>query len=223
MYVRYLIPDSFAFLFPSVIWKIRTSGREFFLTFDDGPDAHTTPYILEILRTYKVKATFFCTGKQVEKYPETAKQIVDEGHGIGHHGYAHIDAWKTGKREFREDYEKSVSVFASLGMDHSLYRPPYGRIPLHSYAYLRRKSQIVMWNVNAADYDRRLTADKSIQILQKAKSGSIILLHDQVKSIEKTQLILTEMIEYWQSKSLSFQTLPERLLPVKEYNTQNNY
>ncbi len=223
MYVRYLIPDNIAYLFPSVTWKVRTTGRELFLSFDDGPDADTTPVLLDILRANHAKATFFCTGKQVEKFPELARQITAEGHGIAHHGYAHIDAWKTGKREFREDYEKSVSVFASLGIDYSLYRPPYGRIPLHSYAYLRHKSQIVMWNVNGADYNRRISKNRSIQILQKAKPGSIILLHDQKKSIEKTKLILPEIIEYWQSKSFSFQTLPESLLPVKEYNTKNNY
>ncbi len=110
-------------LFPGVIWRIPNSENKVFLTFDDGPDPEGTPRILDILAKYDAKATFFCLGRQVEKYPTLFERILKEGHAVGNHTYSHLNGWTTANEKYFEDIERANEIIGS-----KLFRPPYGRI-----------------------------------------------------------------------------------------------
>ncbi len=110
-------------LFPGLIWTIPNDNNEIYLTFDDGPDPEVTPWVLDLLAKYDAKATFFCLGRNVERYPEIFKRILCEGHAVGNHSYSHLDGWRTGKKRYVRDIERAAKLIQSF-----LFRPPYGRI-----------------------------------------------------------------------------------------------
>ena len=110
-------------LFPNFIWDITSNSKEIYLTFDDGPTPEITDWTLDILRQYKAKATFFCVGNNVEKFPEIFQNIIDEGHAIGNHTYHHLKGWKTTTEDYLKDIQKAQDLINS-----KLFRPPYGQI-----------------------------------------------------------------------------------------------
>jgi len=109
--------------FPQLLWEVNTNSKEIFLTFDDGPHPKITPAVLDILDKYNAKATFFCVGENVKKYPETYASIIDKGHQTANHSYNHFNGWKTKNT----DYFKNIEQCGQL-VDSRLFRPPYGRI-----------------------------------------------------------------------------------------------
>ncbi len=164
------------------------------LTFDDGPHPEITPQILKILNKYNQKAVFFCTGKNIEQYPEIAKQIVNEGHAIGNHSYSHsyyFDFFATTK--VIAELEKTNQLIKELtGKDCKIFRPPYGVTnPNIAKAVKILNLQVIGWNIRSLD----TVKDKKqvLRRLQKAKTGDLILLHDTKK---QTPEILDEFLRY---------------------------
>src|SRR5437764_5301424 len=144
-------PSIFKLFFPNLIWKIPTEEKILYLTFDDGPHPIATPFVLEELRKYNAKATFFCLGKNVAAYPRIYENILNAGHSIGNHTQNHVNGWKVNNRKYFDDI-----IEAKKYIDSSLFRPPYGRITPFQSKYLRRQPfhfKIVMWDVLSKDYD----------------------------------------------------------------------
>src|SRR6476620_3560664 len=110
-------------LFGKSIWEMPQTKKAIYLTFDDGPHPHITPFVLDELRKYNATATFFCIGKNVAGNPAVFQRIINEGHAIGNHTYDHLDGWKTGNAEYLENI-----LAAKKYIDSDLFRPPYGRI-----------------------------------------------------------------------------------------------
>ncbi|MEN9416043.1 MAG: hypothetical protein RLZ62_2347, partial [Bacteroidota bacterium] len=99
-------PAVLRLLMPQYLWKGPADKRTLYLTFDDGPIPEVTPQVLELLRNYGAKATFFCVGDNVHKHPDIFRQLTDNGHAVGNHTYHHLNGWKTPDTDYLNDVER---------------------------------------------------------------------------------------------------------------------
>lgn len=165
-------------LFPEALFRFSGLEKRLFLTFDDGPDPVSTPVILDILRANKVTATFFCTGSKVVDHPGLFASIAAEGHAVGNHGFSHLDGLTSSVRRYCSDVLRGRDITCS-----SMFRPPYGRLRIRQYKILERSMRIVFWDIMPYDFDRKLTPEASLALLNNnLKPGSIIVLHDTAES-----------------------------------------
>ncbi len=184
-------PHILQFLFPQLIWRVPNAGNSIFLTFDDGPDPEATPRVLDILAEYDVKATFFCLGRQVEKYPAIFDRIKKEGHAVGNHTYSHLSGWTAGNKKYFEDISWADDIIGS-----KLFRPPYGRIRPSQIRVLKKKYKIVMWDVMSGDYDVKQKPEMIINRVQKlSRPGSVVIFHDTIKAEFIFQFILSNLLK----------------------------
>ncbi|HPD27410.1 MAG TPA: polysaccharide deacetylase family protein [Paludibacteraceae bacterium] len=197
-------PPSFVRLFWKGIWRMKRAGeRTVYLTFDDGPCPTTTPQILEILRRYQLKATFFCVGDNVRKYPELFEQIKCEGHHVGNHTMHHLKGFGTSTEDYCNDVAEADAFIHSR-----LFRPPYGRVKPAQLKEIRKNYTVVMWDVITRDYNPKLSPEKIVRIVKKyARNGSIIVFHDSKKSSANTLSALPQAIEALLVKGFSFSQL----------------
>ena len=171
-----------------------------YLTFDDGPIPEATPFILDTLRRYGVKATFFMVGDNVAKHPELFERIVAEGHQVGNHTYNHMGSFKHWTVTYAINTHKANELIHA-----HLFRPPYGWMRFSIYWWLKHAFKIVMWDVITRDYSKRLTAADVVEnVKQYTRNGSIIVFHDSLKSIDKLQTALPESIEWLQKEGYEF-------------------
>tara|TARA_R110002072_G_scaffold56314_1_gene145951 strand:+ start:782 stop:1411 length:630 start_codon:yes stop_codon:yes gene_type:complete len=197
-------------LYPSLYWNVKTNEPAIFLTFDDGPTPGVTEWILEILKSYNAKATFFCIGKNVEMHPELYQQIVSEGHAVGNHTYQHLNGWKVSKNNYLEDVQKCAQL-----IDSKIFRPPYGKISSQQIRVLKNEFKIVMWSVLSKDYDPRTSKEKSLGIsLKQLKGGDIITLHDSLKAADKMKYVLENLLQHTQQKGWILKKITESELSV---------
>jgi len=187
----------------SLIWEIPNEDKIIYLTFDDGPTPHVTDKVLELLKLYKAKATFFCIGKNVEKHPKLYQEILNEGHAVGNHTQNHNKGIKTKDA----DYYESISK-ASEHIKSKLFRPPYGRIKRIQVRFLREKYKIIMWSVVSGDFDIQLSKEKCKQyVIRNTKSGSIVVFHDSLKAKERMLFALEACLKYFQEKGYRFEAI----------------
>lgn len=186
------------------------------LTFDDGP-TEITPEILNLLEKYNQKATFFCIGKQIEKYPETAKNIVEQGHVIANHTYSHTN--KMGflsKKEVHKEIRSAQNIIhQTIGQIPNLFRPPFGVTnPNIARACKENRVEVIGWNVRSLD-TVIASEDKILsRILDRLQKGSIILLHDNTST--KTLKVLERLLIIMEKKQIQSITVDE-LLNIKAY------
>lgn len=193
-----------AILFRDLIWKFQGREKELFLTFDDGPEPNVTDWVLEILQKYDAKATFFCLGKKVEENPKLFSDIIAKGHSVGNHTYSHLKAWSTAGKNYISDVKR-----ASKYIETNLFRPPYGKIRPHQVKELKKDFKIVMWDILAKDYDKRVSEQTCLRnVINYAESGSIIVLHDSLKAKEKLQYVLPRILEHYSNLGFRFSSIP---------------
>jgi len=187
----------------SIVWEMDNAEKSIWLTFDDGPDPLVTPFVLEELKKYNAKATFFCLGKNVEAHPETFELIRKYGHKIGNHSYSHKNGWVTCAKKYIADVEKGNTIIQS-----QLFRPPYGKIKPSQLSQLKKKYTIVLWSLMGGDFDINLTKEKCLDIvLSYTKSGTIIVFHDNLKAKEKLFFVLPKFLEHFNNLGYSFNAL----------------
>ncbi|MBA7522247.1 Peptidoglycan-N-acetylglucosamine deacetylase [subsurface metagenome] len=187
-------------LFPGLIWNIPNNENKVFLTFDDGPDPEVTPWVLDLLNRYKAKATFFCLGKNVERYPDIFQRIKDEGHGVGNHSYSHLNGWGTKNNKYFEDIKRADKLIQS-----NLFRPPYGRIMPSQIRVLKEKYKIVMWDVMSGDYSEKINGEKSAgNVLKWSRPGSIIVFHDIQQVFKNLNIALPRILDGFRKRGLNF-------------------
>ncbi len=197
------IPAFLQYFFPSLLFKKKSSYKTIYLTFDDGPCNSLSPIILDELKKHEAKATFFYLGEEVEKYPQLFKRCLDENHQIGNHTYSHLNGWKTKNSEYYQDIEKANKVIKS-----NLFRPPYGRIKPSQINHLKKYYKIIMWDVLSWDFDKKTTTEECFNnIIQNAKAGSIIVLHENEKSAKTVKEVLPKVLSYFSSKGFKFEGL----------------
>ena len=194
-YVRAIMP-------PNLIWEIPNANNEVFLTFDDGPHPVATPFVLDCLQKYNIKATFFCIGKNVVEYPHIYKRILDEGHSVGNHTMNHLNGFNTSTAKYTGNIIDAQQHIQSL-----LFRPPYGRIKRSQAQFYTNEfsnGKIIMWSVLAGDFDRSLTGNKCFYYVKKyTKSGSIIVFHDSEKAFERLKVALPLTLEWLTANKLN--------------------
>lgn len=178
-------------------------SNRLYLSFDDGPHPEITPFVLDTLKKYNAKATFFCIGKNVEKYPDVYRRILDDGHRVGNHTMSHMNSKKTEERIWLEDVKA-----ASKWIDSDLFRPPYGRISRFQEKVLREAKpgyRTIMWTVLSGDFDQKLKAEECWQIVKrKSKAGSIIVFHDSDKAWQRLKDCLPKTLEHFANQGFIF-------------------
>ncbi len=187
-------------LYPRATWRMNKQDHSVYLTFDDGPIPESTPFILDTLRRYNIKATFFMVGDNVRKYPELYQQIVREGHRVGNHTFNHMGGFKHTIKTYSDNAEKANAYIHS-----NLFRPPHGWMRLDQYAWLGRKYRIVMWDLVTRDYSKWMTGEDVLNNVKRyARNGSIITFHDSLKSIDKLHYALPASIEWLKEQGYEF-------------------
>lgn len=196
-------PRFFRILFPNKTWGFSRTINAVYLTFDDGPNPLITPWVLDLLAELDVKATFFCVGENVLKYPEIIERIKNEGHAVGNHSMDH----KKGTEFSKAEYLSSVYSAHKIINSH-LFRPPYGRIKLNQTYALKKDFELIMWSWLSYDYDHEVSIETIIQSAQKdIKAGDILVFHDNPKSMERLKLLLPPIIADLQAKKLEFKII----------------
>ena len=166
-------------IYPKAIWRMDSSVRAVYLTFDDGPIPESTPFLLKTLREFDAKATFFMVGENVDRYPELFQQIIDEGHQVGNHTYNHLGAFKHWAATYLVNTHK-----ANMLLNTHLFRPPHG--------WMRR-------SIYTAE-------DVLNNVKRYARNGSIITFHDSLKSIDKLRFALPEALKWLKEQGYEFKT-----------------
>ena len=177
---RYFVrtPKIIQRLFQKVTWR-KENSNAVYLTFDDGPNPEVTPLLLELLHEHHAKATFFLVGKNAEKYPDIVRRILEENHAIGFHCNEHINARTLKPVELLKNFRLPNHFPATI-----LFRPPYGKLKLWQYNYLKRKFPLVGWTVMPGDFDKSKTFEAQLKDLKSAKFGDIVVLHELPNTIE---------------------------------------
>jgi len=194
-------------LYPTCLWNYKQTGKQknIFLTFDDGPHADATPFILDELKKYQAKATFFCIGKNVQAEYSLYKRILMEGHRVGNHTNNHLNGWKTDNKTYLGNIEKAREF-----IDSDLFRPPYGKATAFQIHNLieRLHFKIVMWDVLAGDFDPKVNGKQAAQrVIQNSKPGSIIVFHDSARALQVLTVALPLVLAYFSGEGFSFETI----------------
>lgn len=193
-------PDILRPFLGKLTWRRSFSSKVIYITFDDGPIPEVTPAVLDILDEYKVKATFFCVGENVQKHPEVYAEVLRRGHKTGNHTYNHLKGFNVSS----EEYVNNISKAAEL-IDSKLFRPPYGRITFKQRNLLQDKYEIIMWDLITHDYNKRFTPDRILRKIKRyTRNGSIVVFHDSIKSRNNMLTALPNAIEFWNSKGYRF-------------------
>ncbi len=199
-------------LFPHFTWKIPSTEKELYLTFDDGPIPEVTPWVLDQLAEYRAKATFFCVGDNIEKHPDVFQEVVRQGHALGNHTYHHLNGWASDNLAYFHNVRHCATQVNSV-----LFRPPYGRLKPKQAQFLSRNYRIVMWDVLSGDFDQQLTPEQCLaNVLNHAGAGSIVVFHDSTKAMPRLQYTLPRVLEHFAAAGFKFRTLSERGLMEQE-------
>ena len=210
------VPSTIQWLIPSCTWRKVGQEKVIYLTFDDGPHPEITTWVIDELKKHQIKATFFCVGDNLKKHPETAKQLLTEGHQIGNHTMHHIKGWKHKNVDYLKDIEDCDTEIRKIHeqMNYEkaqprLFRPPYGQIKPSQIKLLREKGyEIIQWSDLSCDYDKHLNCEKSLSALVKnAKPGSIVVFHDSEKAENQLKQILPSYLEAMLAEGFTFETL----------------
>ena len=189
------VPPLLQTIFPSAIWSSAQEPR-LRLTFDDGPHPDSTPQLLAALKTKNLKATFFCLGQQLEKYPELHLAMKEAGHIVANHGYAHLSGWTTDYKAYISNLDSGAQLSDSL-----LYRPPYGRMTPRQYHHIKQKYKIVMWTTMPGDFDANISKEEvKIEVRRAFIDNEIIVLHDTPTCLEKVLYALDSLTHQSQQK-----------------------
>ena len=184
-------------------WRMEKTEPIIYLTFDDGPIPELTPWVLDILAKYQVKATFFCVGDNILKNPEIFERIKNEGHQVGNHTFNHVKGWQLKQSVYLDNIEKCQQLTKT-----NLFRPPYGRIKKSQFKSLSRDYKVVFWDVLSYDYDKMITPKKCLDnSIKYTRNGSIIVFHDNLKAQNNLKFALPHYIEHFLKLNYKFATL----------------
>lgn len=195
-------------MYPFRIWSLPASEKNIYLTFDDGPHPIATKFILDELKKYNAKATFFCIGKNVQQFPEIYKRILEEGHAVGNHTQHHLNGWKTKNDAYLNDV-----AIAANEIHTNLFRPPYGRLRSSQARQIAevlndKKAKIIMWDVLSGDFDESISKEKCLNnVLSKTKGGSIVVFHDSEKAYPRLNYVLPLILSDFSKEGFIFKKL----------------
>lgn len=202
-------------MFPNYVWDIPTNDKILYLTFDDGPTPEITNWVLNTLKSFNAKASFFCIGKNIEAHPDIFHNILKDGHAIGNHTYNHIKGWKTKTADYLLDVEKTRAAIQLVtnNLPYSntpLFRPPYGQIkPKQGRELIKQGCKIIMWDIISFDWDKEISEATCLKhVITKSTPGSVIVFHDSLKASKNMQYALPKTLEYFSEKGYVFKAIP---------------
>lgn len=198
-------PFIYRVMFPGAIWRIPTKEKCVYLTFDDGPIPGITPWVLDLLDKYNIKATFFCVGDNVRKHPEEYRMVLDRGHRVGNHTFNHIQGMQFRTRNYVANVKKAAAYIES-----NLFRPPHGHMRYRQVLKLQKQYKIIMWDVVTRDYSPHMTANGVFNVVKNyARNGSVIVFHDSRKSEPRIKEALPRSIEWLLEQGYRFKLFDE--------------
>jgi peptidoglycan-N-acetylglucosamine deacetylase len=194
-------------IYPRYVWAMPEKEKKIYLTFDDGPHPVATGFVLDELKKFNARATFFCIGKNVTAEPNLYTRILDEGHSVGNHTENHLNGWKT-----KDDAYLADCAMAALHIDSSLFRPPYGRITSFQATNiskaLKTSAQIIMWDVLSGDFDEKLSEEDCLKnVVLNTRKGSIVVFHDSQKALAKLIYTLPRVLQYFGERGFIFEKI----------------
>ena len=193
-------------LYPSCLWNYPSAeGKKIYLSFDDGPHAVATPFVLDELKKVNAKASFFCIGKNVLQEPAIYKQILMAGHRVGNHTFNHLNGWKTDNSLYLKNIEQAREL-----IDSDLFRPPYGRMSAFQIRNMIQKLhyKIVMWDVLSGDFDPAVDGRRAAdRVIINSRPGSIVIFHDSTKAFRVLKEALPLVLAYFSGEGYSFETI----------------
>lgn len=197
------IPRIVHALFSGFVWRMPGSGKELYLTFDDGPIPEVTPWVLDTLAHHDAKATFFCIGRNCAAHPDILQRIRAEGHSVGNHTWDHPRGRDTTNRTYFRNYLRCQEVTRT-----DLFRPPYGSISRMQYKALGKRTRIVLWDVLSGDFDTRLSGARCLtNVIDNVSPGSIVVFHDSLKANDRLRYALPRTLEYFSKSGYLFKAL----------------
>lgn len=211
-------PQIFRLMTPGALFREKSdsegmsgdSDKNIYLTFDDGPIPEITPWVLDILDRYRIKATFFMVGDNVRKYPEIYKEVIDRGHNIGNHTMHHVQGLKMGIEAYLEDVAEAARY-----IDSRLFRPPHGWLRPTQLMAIRQNYKVVMFDVVTRDYSKRVSASDVISNVKKyVRPGSVVVFHDSLKSWPRLEEALPASIEWMLREGYKFRLLDAEQTPT---------
>lgn len=191
-------------LFPQYLWDVPTVEKTVYLTFDDGPTPEITTWVLDQLKQFDAKATFFCIGDNIEKHPKIFNEIVQSGHSVGNHTFHHLNGWKTQTTDYVQNIVACAEIISKTNQQPTtshqqpLFRPPYGKIKKSQAEKLLSKGyKIIMWDVLSADFDGSVSPEKCLEnVLKHIEPGSIVVFHDSVKAFKNLEYALPRTLKF---------------------------
>lgn len=207
--LREVVNSSTFQLFGDYIARVDTSDKVVALTFDDGPHPLHTPRVLDVLERHHVNATFFMMGRNVERFPAIARQVLERGHEIGNHSYSHPKLVLMSPRRVREEIERTDQLLRSIGVSGEIYfRPPHAaKFVVLPYVLQQMKKVSVLGDVDPEEWKRRPAAIMTQSVLRQVKPGSIIGLHDVLGS--ETLRTVEDCITALAAQGYRFETVSE--------------
>lgn len=198
-------PLLYRLLFPEAIWRVkRRHRRVVYLTFDDGPIPEQTPWVLDILDRYGIKATFFMVGDNVARNPHLLEEVKRRGHSYGNHTMHHLQGMKSTARNYMRDITEADKLIDSI-----LFRPPHGIMRWKQARMIKSHYNIIMYDLVTRDYSRKLTPDQVLDNVKRfVRNGSIIVFHDSIKASHNMRTALPAAIEWLLSQGYEFEPLP---------------
>ncbi len=196
-------PEVLKPLASDLLWNKSREERVVYLTFDDGPTEKITFEILSILKDFDAKATFFCIGGNVIKYPESYQALLDAGHKTANHTWNHMNGWEFSDYSYYKNILECEKVVSSR-----LFRPPYGRIKRSQVKGLKERFDIVMWDVLTADWRSDVSPQQCLNnVMENTTSGSIVVFHDSEKAYKNMIYALPKSLERLKKMGFEFAAL----------------
>lgn len=199
-------------VFNNITWKINTDKKVVYLTFDDGPIPEVTEKILLALDLFDAKATFFCVGENVKKYPHIYKKILNAGHTTGNHTFSHLNGLKVSTEEYLDNINK-----ASKYINSKLFRPPHGRMKSAQQNIIEQDYNIVLWDVLSYDFNKKLSKEKCFNNVKHfTRPGSVIVFHDNIKATKNMFYALTQTLLLYKEAGYSFESISEETISMQQ-------
>ncbi len=198
-------PLAYRLLFPEAIWRVKRRGsKSVYLTFDDGPIPEVTPWVLDLLDKYNIKATFFLVGDNVRRNPQLFEEIKRRGHSYGNHTMHHLQGFKVERRRYMRDITEADNLIGS-----PLFRPPHGIIRWSQAKAIKNHYNIIMYDLVTRDYSKVLTPQEVLNNVKRyARNGSIIVFHDSLKAEKNMRWALPHAVEWLLQEGYEFHPLP---------------
>ena len=197
-------PLLYRMLFPECLWRIHKKRKCVYLTFDDGPIPEVTPWVLDTLDRYGVKATFFMVGENAQRHPELLAEVLRRGHSVGNHTMNHMQGSKVTKATYMDNVEQDNALLHT-----NLFRPPHGLMRFGQAKMVKSDYTVVMYDVVTRDYARNIDGEGVLANVKRyTRKGSIIVFHDSLKAEKNMKYALPRAIEWLQQNGYEFDKIP---------------